>query len=408
MRHNIETPDTARTPDLPCPCCGHRRPHVGAACPTCRTRMTDWLQAMPGQIARLALCLLPGSTPAGDRVSTSRTGSPTPARLDVLSLLGPGSAGVHHDRRALQPIVRRTATLTTVTVHGSARLADGRTMPTTRDQQIVTWTQHAATGPDGRVLHTLPDDQIGSIPPLEWLDATITAWRRAAGLSLPGRGPSIADGRAERGPDVLIGLRLLGVASQRGVDTTEAEWRARYGLAKTAATADRDVRWLLRWLDEACDRDLGGIGRFHAELRALHSELERALGETRDETYLGRCPTLLTDRETGAETPCGFSLWQDPHTVMVDCGRCRASWQQGRGWIDLAVAIQRHWPVDKRRRYSADEADRAVASPWAPACGDCGARLPVGWHDVTEPRDTRRMFRPEVGRCTAVHEQVAA
>ncbi|WP_033338975.1 hypothetical protein [Catenuloplanes japonicus] len=371
--------------------------------------MSDWLTAMPGQIARLALCLLPGSTPQGERVTTSRTGSPTPARLDVLSLLGPGAATVIRDHRALQPLVRKTAVLSTVTVAGTVRLAGGGTMATAREQQIVTWTQEPVTGPDGRQLYALPDDQVGSIPPVEWLRATVAAWRREAGLSVPGREPTgIAADQDDAEPRMSVGWMLLGPGPGQHADTAAGEWGARFGAVRTVAAADRDVRWLLRWLDEACDRNLGGIPRLHAELRALHSELERALGETRDETYLGRCPTLLTDRDSGAEQPCGFSLWQDPHTTMVDCGRCRSSWAQGRGWLDLAVQIQRHWPVDKRRRYSTEDAERAQASPWAPACSDCGGRLPVGWHDVTEPRDSKRMFRPEIGRCIAVHEQVAA
>ncbi|GAB7044885.1 hypothetical protein [Catenuloplanes indicus] len=354
MTRNLEhdTIDSTRTVDTPCPCCGHDRPRVGNACPHCRVRLADWLNDLPGQVARLAACLVPGAAPAGDRVSTSRTGSPTPARLDVLSLIGPGNAEVRVDGRALIPRVRRWATTEVVK---SAH--DGT------EHVVTVWHRQVDRGPDGRPLLYLADDQIGSIPPAEWLAMQVAEWRRALGYSRP---------------------------------------------ARDRDQVGADARWLGRHLDDVADRELVDMARLHAELRTLRNELERVLGETPDTVYLGRCPTLLTARDTGVETPCGMALWHDPHASVITCARCRSAWAtQGRGWIDLAVAIRRVWPIDRRRRYSVDEADAAVVSTWAPACREdgCGRPLPITWTDVTEPRDKGPMWRPTIEPCRIGHAE---
>lgn len=351
-----DTPSTTPTVEQPCPCCGQRRPLVGNACPHCRIRMSDWLADLPAQVARLSACLVPGSAPAGDRVSTSRTGSPTPARLDILSLVGPGTGHVRIDERHLIPHVRRWST--TETVKSST---DGSEI------EVTVWHRAVDRGPDGRPLLHLADDQIGMIPPVEWVRIQVEAWRQALGYSRPRRG---------------------------GRDAVAA-----------------GVRHLEAWLDDVCDRELADIPRFYAELRTMRAELERALGETPDRVYLGRCPTLLTARDTGVETPCGMSLWHDPHASVISCARCRSTWAtQGRGWLDLAMAIRRIWPIDRRRRYTLTEAEEAAASAWAPACRADGCRtlLPLDWRDATEPRDKARMWRPEIGSCPTVHDEIEA
>jgi len=451
MRNHVhDTPSPTHTPDPPCPCCGHKRPYVVGACTNCRIRMADWLAAMPGQVARLALCLVPGSAPAGERVTTSRTGSPTPARLDVLSLIGPGIGEVRYDRRSLIPRVRRWATVQTV-----------KTSRDDAEHQIPVWHRTVDRGPDGRPLLALADDQVGSIPPAEWVDMQVRAVRRALGHHVPGRtridlehvraardqaGRLEAAARraqvdfdwlrCERRPQLAALLELAAARRQPAIDGHQQriqrqwlgqnghggllpaadreddqladEWRDRYGLAETAAAVEVDTRYLTLWLDEMCDRPLVDVPRFHAELRALHAELERTLGETRDEQYLGRCPTMLTDRDTGAETACGMALWQDPHASVISCARCRSTWAQGRDWIQVAIDIQRVWPVDRRRRYTVDDANRATDSDHAPRCPAVGHPLPISWRDVTEARDKQRMWRPEVGPCRYCDSAVAA
>ena len=349
-----DTPITIPSTEQPCPCCGQRRPLVGSACPHCRVRMADWLTDLPGQVARLSACLVPGSAPAGDRVSTSRTGSPTPARLDILSLIGPGAGDVRVDKRHLIPTVRRWASTETV-----KSATDGI------ERQVTVWHREVDRDAAGRPLLHLADDQIGMIPPVEWVRIQVGEWRQVLGYSGPPQD----------------------------------------------ARAPVSVRHLLAWLDDVADRELADIPRFYAELRTMRSELERALGETPDRVYLGRCPTLLTGRDTGVETPCGMSLWHDPHASVISCARCRSTWAtQGRGWLDLAMAIRRIWPIDRRRRYTLAEAEEAAASAWAPACRADGCRtlLPLDWRDATEPRDKHRMWRPEIGACPTVHDEIEA
>jgi hypothetical protein len=172
-----------------------------------RGRVCDrHLEAIHAQLAGVArmtrmlpALLVPGSaaTGPGAKVSTSRTGSPTSARLDVLSLLAPGGAEIRRDARMLSPLVRRWSTLSfyDVTVPGE----DGK--PVTERRELRTWHAEVVTdGPrrpvecncgrphldrEGRTVTVsrprlvLDDDQVGSIPPAEWLDMWVRRWRLA-------------------------------------------------------------------------------------------------------------------------------------------------------------------------------------------------------------------------------------
>lgn len=163
------------------------------------------LEAIRSQLAGVARMtrmlpglLVPGSAPAaGDKVSTSRTGSPTSARLDVLSLIAPGGSEIRRDARMLSPLVRRWATRHTYDV--TVPTADGKTETETRT--LYQWHAETVTdGPrrqvecscgrphldrEGRTVTTarprlvLDDDQVGSIPPAEWLDMWVRRWRLA-------------------------------------------------------------------------------------------------------------------------------------------------------------------------------------------------------------------------------------
>ncbi len=175
----------------------HRHHGTGRIC----TRHLEVKLAELAGVARmtrmLPALLVPGSTTAtaGAKVTTSRTGSPTAPRLDVLSALGPGGAEVRRDARMLSPLVRRWSSLSsyTVTVEGP----DGE--PVVQQRQLRTWHAEVVTdGPhrpvecscgrphldaEGRTVTVarphlvLDDDQIGSIPPAEFLDMWVRRWR---------------------------------------------------------------------------------------------------------------------------------------------------------------------------------------------------------------------------------------
>lgn len=113
-----------------CVVCQRRPPEWSLCCAGCTSRMRDQLAALVDEYARLDAT--PGSS-TGQRVSGTRT-APLPLRVDVLNLVGPGSAHVHVDRRE----------------------------------------EH--------------DDQVGELPPLVWLDQVVRDWRdtRGQGEHLPG------------------------------------------------------------------------------------------------------------------------------------------------------------------------------------------------------------------------------
>lgn len=66
------------------------------------------LAQLPKLITLAHLALLPGSAPAGPRVSGATREAPLPCRADILSLLGPTSTGgqLHADDQAEHPNVR--------------------------------------------------------------------------------------------------------------------------------------------------------------------------------------------------------------------------------------------------------------------------------------------------------------
>lgn len=354
---------------------GHRHPGPGAACPDHVGELRALIDGVTRMTRQLGYHLLPSaSSTAGEKVTTSRVGSPTPARLDVLSLIGPGVTELRRDRRSLVPQVRRWSTVETIDVHA---VVDGQ--PTVQQRQVrvyhrelvVTHNPHAATcrcGQDhtsangnrrGRPVQVLVDDQVGAVPPAEWLDVWVRRWRLAlrhtgstpilgqvdlacdadqrrrlhramigewvrVNSGRPAMLPAVAaflavrhdyeqfvaDARTRVG-HALLGVRhdgpdhqqrandaLLGVRPPAVThDPATAEWIVRYGTAHTSALVEVDARYLSKWLPVAAETDdeRVALDAFAAELRALHHELEHVLGETRDEQWVGRCPAQLVN-----------------------------------------------------------------------------------------------------------------
>lgn len=398
----------------PCAVCRKRPPTSGYVCDGCRLTIAGQLDKLLKRIAVLPLHLAPSSAPPGERVSTSRTGSPTPARLDVLSLIGAGAEVA--DVGTQRPLVRRWHTVreVDVTVRG-----------VTRTVELPEWHQELVRDPEtGDPVMVPDDDQIGVTPPREWLGQQVTTWRSVLGHHLPR--PVHADPPGpgeERLSDVALAwmhryaphlvvdawmarfltdayrhgrAQLITGMTNGGGDSTQRppelrdddaladEWEIRFGEHQVARAPAENVRYLQTWLDRACERTDLDLHRFAAELRALHAELARVLGEKTDQTYLGRCPATVTDRESSESKPCGCPLWQDPFASVVTCPRCRTA--HGPRVLDLmrlSADIRRVWPLDRRKRYSFADRDEVPDVP----CPKCGQPVLVFWRDVTGTDD---------------------
>lgn len=407
-----------------CVVCAGRRPHRGVVCETDRDRMRVMLAELPRKLAALPAELPPGQAPAGERVSTSRTGSPAGARLDVLTLTGPGSDGLSTQAVAamLHPHVRRWSTKRSVVVIARNRA---------EIREVTDWHSEPVYDADGNPVLIAADDQVGLLPPVEWLDSWVRTWRQHFGHSTvamsrrPGQRPArrfterelhTALVRSAASPltsptvawmwavhrawrqyaaNTVLGLTGYVPPGQRPADPLAHEWAIRWGASDVPYDPGRTVAYLTTWLDDACDADVG-IADFASELRSLVAELGRVLGDTPDHQWLGRCPAIIQDVEAGELGPgsgkrCGAGLWQDPYRgtyadgqftgeAPVTCPRCRTTWGPKR--IDLhrlAGEIRQAWPLDRRRRYARDELDQVPR----PDCPGCGQQVRVQWRDVT-------------------------
>lgn len=384
-----------------CVVCRRRTPARGWVCEGDRKGIAAMLADLPRKMLALQLQLVPGPTAVGDRVSTSRIGSPTPARLDALSLSGPGAEQV---TAMLHPLVRRWSTKREVTV--GQVIGPGPVQITVRE--ITEWHQELARDADGHVIQVADDDQIGVLPPAEWLDSWVRVWRRHFGHHVPARTFRLHPAEVDASPrrdeldavaraaayNQLLGLGPAQPTGSRPLDPLADEWETRFGEAPRGQAASEDVSYLLLWLDRACDDDVC-IGDLAAELRSLSAELARVIGDQPDQQWLGRCPATISDvGDNGQRRPCGAGLWQDPHCSQVVCPRCHAVWNE-RQLLALALEIRKVWPVDRRRRYWVDEVDRITP----PTCPGCVQATRITWREVTATTDDRRWWRPVKVTC---------
>jgi hypothetical protein len=415
--------------DVMCAICCRREPARGNACDPCRAAVRELLNDLPRKMALLPLMLVPGQSPPGEKVATTRVGSPTSTRLDALSLVGPGSVSVP---AGLHPLVRHWSTRREVTVH--AKIGAGAV--DTHTFTIVEWHRELVTDPDtGQPVLVGDDDQVGVIPPAEWLDQATRGWRAVFGHTRPpvayvkqSDGPRpprdpirwVMDHGTPQQVAAMFAVQQLQQQYRQGVtdltvghepghagrrpagrreqDPVADAWEIRFGEQGITHDAATNIKYLRGWWDTACEHDGIDVARFAAELRSLSAELTRVLGEKPDDQWLGRCPATITDKQTGTGEPCGAGLWQDPHASVVECPRCHASWgPQTINLMHLAAEIRRVWPLDRRRRYNADEIDALTPPP----CGDCGQPVKVSWQDVTATGDHRRWWRPVRTHCPA-------
>lgn len=384
-------PDTFMSHDErpSCVVCRLREPVQGWVCGLCRTRIAGTLDDLLVRIDQLHLAVVPSPAAEGERVATSRTASPVPARVDVLSLLGPGNESI---TAMLHPRVRRWQTSRVVTVTSVHRNRWQR-----QDRQIVDWHReldidHAT----GRPLMVADDDQIGVLPPREWLDSWVRAWRSSLGHGSPDYAPRHRT-RPPTDPErVTDPDRVDWWDTHRDtVDPVRDHWEARFGEPLRNTSNSANVDYLKTWLDVACDRGDMGVAEFASELRTLVAEITRVLGDTPDQQWLGRCPTELTERD-GTTSVCGAGLWQDPHASQVQCPRCHSTWgQRPLELLNLAAEIRRVWPVDRRRRYTTGELNTLVV----PLCPGCANQAEVRWREVTARADVVRWWRPAGVSC---------
>lgn len=374
-----------------CVVCRRRPPTCGLVCDGDRDTIAKLLADLPRKMSALEMQLLPSPAAAAERVSTSRSGSPMPARLDALSLGGPGAGRV---TPMLHPKVRRWSTSRTVTVQYPGLEPVERT--------VTDWHQELAVDDDGQPLLTDDDDQIGNLPPAEWLAWTVRGWRehfghstiRPEALSNPRRRRELNTVERHRAAAKQLGLGPARYAGDR--DPVADEWELRFGEPERAGQPAADVTYLINWLDAACDdAETIDLPATAAELRSLSAELARVLGEQPDQAWLGRCPATVTEQD-GAGRSCGAGLWHEPFASGVQCPRCHSVWPE-RQLLNLAYAIREVWPIDRRRRYHLAE----IRDMRLPRCPGCGATTTIDWRNATGTDDDTLWWRPVKVVCPA-------
>ncbi len=416
-----------------------------ALCDADRREAIKTLANLPARLSRLATEIAAISGPSGsERVSSpGKVEAKIPARMAVLTLGGPGATEVP---QKLHPLLRHWSIRRTVTVHGHAN-----GFATTYEQVVTDWYHEAVIGADGRPVLVTDDDQVGVLPPREWLDYQVRQWRSALGHHVPKRTTLARDSEAARwlrilrdqldpgdrapaGPVALGPLLRAGVdprvitlaalpaiygrqqraehfgltgyqpPAERSLDPLLDDVERRFGEPPKERAVLMDIQYLITWIEEAAEQagelELD-IADFMAGLHALDGELARVLGDDDDKTWVGRCPAFLeetADDGTTSRRPCGAGLWQDnaEFAAQVQCPRCHSVWDtRGPSAATLAREMRKVWPIDRRRRYNADEIDRLTY----PRCPTCQERVIIDWKDVTGTRDQRRWWQPTRARC---------
>lgn len=400
----------------PCVVC---RAKPGPVCHADQALIDRMLAEIPRRLAAVANALTPSRAQAGERVGVSaHVHSSAPARINALSLVGPGG----DVPASLHPQVRHWHATRLVDV---VRIDGGRAY--TVRVKVVDWFSEIVLGTDGNPV--IFDDQIGVVPPREWLDMQVRRWRAHFGHHVPARtrlGPQRAYLPAAyrtllRLPDGArtVGFLLAAHAASgaharlayRGLlayETTDRD-PAIADLERRGHAMGWDIDYLRTWLAEACGEEGLDLAAFVAQLTALHAEIARVLGDTPDREWVGRCPAFIADVDAdgepaGRKRPCGAGLWQENGayvSAQVVCPRCRSTWEtRGHAGAGTAREIRRVWPIDRRRRYTADQIDRITA----PRCV-CGKRVKVEWRDVTGTQDRQRTWQPVGAHCPDGHEE---
>ena len=390
----------------------------GPVCSADQKLIDQQLASLPGRFAALAAAPLPGQSAPEERVAvSSHVATPVPGGAARMSLLGPGG----QVPLVLHPLVRhwsaKRKVLVTTHVVGHARQIQ---------VEVTDWFHELVRDDDGNPVMVPNDDQVGVVPPREWLDQQVRRWRSHFGHHVPQRTllpryymrPYVPPGyvtllRMPGGPSIIgllaavhaatgsnARLAYAGLLATRDV---AADAERRQGEPPPTESVRWDVKYLRTWLSKACAEDALDMASFAAQLGALHAEIGRCLGDTPDQEWIGRCPAFVAEladdgEPTGRKLPCGAGLWQDNNAfaAQVQCPRCAMTWDtRGHGGAGTAREIRRVWPIDRRRRYSAPEIDRL----YLPKCLGCGKRVKIEWRDVTGTRDRHRTWQPMSASC---------
>lgn len=386
------------------------------ACTYCLDDLDRQLADLPRRYAALSDELTPSQAPDGERVNGGgHVHAALPVRVGALSLVGPGG----DVPLTLHPLIRhwsvkRKVQVTTHVV-GHAR---------TVQVEVTDWFHEAVIGVDGRPVMVPDDDQIGVVPPREWLDMQVRRVRAHFGHHVPPR-TLLRDQKSWLPPAYRLllhvpgGPQLIGfLAATHAASGAAARlaYRGLLGENRDPSVADLergepprtmrwDVQYLRTWLPKACEQDALDLPEFAAQLHAMHAEIGHVLGEVPDRTRIGRCPAFVAELDvdgepTGRKKACGGTLWQDKGahlSAQVQCPRCRSTWDTaGFAGAGTAREIRRVWPVDRHRRYTAADIDRLNV----PKCHGCGQKVIIEWREVTGTRDGARTWQPTITSCT--------
>jgi hypothetical protein len=451
-----------------------RNNNDGPVCEDDRTNMARLLARLPSRIEQVSMMVWPGQGgDDGPKVASAKKEPPLPLRAGAVSLLAGGSEAV---TGMLHPLIRRWTTTSrkrvsrVVVVDGIAQIVEREEEITDYHREFVMQHDPASGrrcrcgrvhGSGWRPVEIPDDDQVGTLPPREWLDLQVRNWRRVLGDHVPQRTLGVITHRPQGGPvtawparwpqqspvpqPTVKAARLsaqqtlalmsvpggrevwsivhaaawlrqqqvnsrMGLVDQRDVedrplDPLQEDIESRFGEPPRSMAIAWDIKYLLGHLDAACD--LGeevGIAEFAAELEALDAEISRVLNVEDKKLWVGRCPAFLDDLDaagqpTGRKKPCGAGLWQKSGWAQVPCPRCHSVWDtRGPAGRTLNREIRKIWPVDRRRRYSSE--DLAALIP--PRCPECRERVIIEWREVTgteDLRERRRWWVPRSSRC---------
>lgn len=413
-------------------CVACHQPAGGALCPTCQRPTAARLLDLLRYHNELRTLIVPGTTAAdasGRRSPGGKVHSPAPANIDALNLLAGGAADVP---AILHPQLRRWSSTENVTVHTTVG-ARARV----HTVAVTTWHTEPVLDTAGRPVLISNDDQIGVIPPREWLDAQVRTWRRVLHHPVPARTITTTPlpPRPDTGPDfaalaarspaagrVIAALATVDAAYRTGRaalavgvhdqlpawlrpdDALHTEWEQRFGRhTDPNRSMSWDVRYLISCLDTAAADPGIDVARFVTELASVTAEIRRVLGHPPNQDWIGRCPAWLVEHTR----TCGAGLWLDvtdpptppgrrPTGRDVRCPRCATEWPASMvGLTQLAVAIRKAWPVDRRRRYTAAQA----RTTHRPTCPGCGGRVTIEWRNVTVPTDREQWWQATDAAC---------
>lgn len=328
-------------------CTNCRRPSsTGPVCPRCQARAADQLAELAERLPQLDLALIPGGTSRNEHIRHTKADSaPLPLRLDAFNLLSAGSLDAVDpldagDQSGVLPLhLWLSAWWDDWTVRLGLDTAD-----------VLESTAKAASPALARDL--------------------LTTAGKVTVRTVPLMGRTTLDDKGK--PVKLQRVDAQGRPMRRRltatiIDTLDAEHAARFGRPDHAPIL-AIIGGLTNNLNRACDEH-PGIGDFLTGLRAMVGACRSVVGEASDLAYLGRCPEMRRDKETGAEEVCGGAIWQDPYVKLICCPRCRKEWRE-REWLWLGRRIRDAEPA-ALHEFGAELVDEPGDRYWLVSC-TCG------------------------------------